>query len=112
MSKPKSTGYRSQHSHAFGHAASIAEQMLTVDLRVTARQVLYAMIGELVEDGEWPEVMHPWLRPGPLPWSEADSRLANVMVEKMHAFADLHGLSLVEYIDGVPTKVTYGGAKP
>ena len=95
-----------QHKHAFGHAGSIAQQLG----EYTALEVLYAMIGELVEDGLWPEVKHKWFhKAAPKPWSEADSALANTMIDKLHAFADIHGLWLMEYGEnGVSERVYYG----
>lgn len=105
----KSTGWRSQNSHAWGHCSDIAEQLTLSNRPITKRNVMDAMRGELVEDRLWPEVEHPLFRnPQPMDWSEADSMLANVMVEKLHAFADLHGLYLTEYIEEVAQKVWYG----
>jgi hypothetical protein len=112
--KPKSTGARSQQTHAFGHASSIAEQLTLPGREFTAIEVLYFLISELVEEGEWPEVTHPWFKKAePRPWSEADASLANVMIDKLHAFSDLHGLWLIEYNvnTGVPEKVYYGRRK-
>ena len=109
MSKPKSTGWRSQNSHAWGHASTIAEQLTLPNRPITPRNVLTAMALELAEEGMWPKVAHEYFKgEQPLPWGEADSALANVMVEKLHAFADIHSLYLMEYDGAVAVKMWYG----
>ena len=111
--KPKSTGWRSQNSHAWAHGSDIAEQLTLPDRPITKRNVIDAMRGELVEDGLWPEVQHNLFRhPQPMSWGEANSALANVMIEKLHSFADLHGLWLREYSDDGTVQKMWSGQPP
>lgn len=107
---PKSTGWRSTNSHAFGHCESIAEQLTLPDRPITKRMVMAALISEMVEDDAWEMVPHPLFRhPVPKDWSQADAAHANAFVDKCHAFSDLHGLWLKEYDDtGAVVKMKYG----
>ena len=111
--KARSTGWRSQTNHIWGHSADIAAQVASAEHPITSRMVVTAMIGEMVEDDAWPEVAHPlFRRPQPMALSGAGSALANVLIEKLHAFADMHGLFLHEYTEGgVSEKVWYGKDK-
>jgi len=107
-SKPKSTGWRSQTAHFWGHATSIAEQLTAPGHMITKDMVAHALLHALVEEGEWPAAEIAGIME-PLSWSMVDSRLANVAIEYCHAFADEHGLYLYEYgPGGVAGKTWYG----
>ena len=107
VSKPKSTGERSQNNHWYGHCTDIAEQLATAAKPVTKEEVAFALLVDLADEGEWPNK-----RIGrqviPMGWTFATSELANRAIEHTHWFADTYQLYLTEYIEGQAVR-TIGG---
>jgi hypothetical protein len=100
--RSKSTGYRSENSHVFGHARDILGQLQIPKSQLL--QVLYALL--TIDAGG----LDDWPREGgePKPWSKATGLDAALAITRAHHFADLYGLWLTEYSGSVPVRVYYG----
>jgi len=119
VSKPRSTGFRSQNSHTHGHYDDIAVQLTFGGTTVSADTVGRLIKIEAMKAGEWPAERDSEGRAtvNPIskqlePLSEADATSAEVakLLNYIHWFADNHGWWLTEYIDGRPERVY--GSKP
>ncbi len=117
--KARSTGYRSQNSHSHGHYEDIAEQLSNDKIEYSPEQIGRALKLMAMKDGHWPPehdaegnpIVNPITKTlEPQSEAVASSAEAASLIEFVHAWADLNGLWLTEYIEGVPKRV-YGGAR-
>lgn len=102
----RSTGFRSQNKHIHGHAADIAKQERLPKSLVYQWVCLLALSHEIIDAVE---VLGEDMPRHESEWTTAQ---AAAIVDMIHAEADVRGWWMTEYIDGVPTRVKYGGAKP
>ena len=108
VSKPKSTGKRSQNNHWYGHCRDLAVQFREQGKRVDLLDVSAMIRWSLLEDKEW-EMIFFYGVYLPLPWTEADSEHANKAIEMCHVIQAREHFWLREYINGECVKVYADG---
>jgi hypothetical protein len=103
LNRSKSTGYRSENSHLFGHARDILGQ-----LQIPKGQLLQVVYAILTIDAGG---LDDWPRGGgePKPWGKATGLDAALAITRAHWFADYYGLWLTEYEGKRAMRVYYGG---
>ena len=104
---PRTTGPRSQNTRFRGHCKSVAEQLSTPGRPYTTNEIADAIKRMAVDEG-YPVTMA--IDGVVVPQSEAHASMheATILITVVQRFADEHGLWLIEYVDGKPTKVWAG----
>lgn len=93
---PRSTGYRSQNSHFYGHVESIA-QFYSISKTMAADGIKSLAVDEL----EYPEEINKITgKKEALSESKANKSDSNKLIEMCHIYAANEGIKLIEYEEG------------
>lgn len=108
--RAKSTGPRSQLNHIWGHCEDIVEQFAEKGINYSKREIEQSMLRMSVPEG-FPTHLSIDGVETPMDLAFASMDDANVVINVIHRFADVHGFWLTEYLRDGSTVRVVGGVK-